>query len=44
MNGGAVHELGYIYGLGHCLDASCVMHFSNRLPDTDFKGKEFCVV
>jgi archaemetzincin len=40
----AVHELGHTYGLGHCPDATCVMHFSNSLPDTDFKGKEFCTV
>jgi len=40
----AVHELGHTYGLGHCPDATCVMHFSNSLPDTDFKGKEFCLV
>jgi archaemetzincin len=38
----AVHELGHTYGLGHCPDATCVMHFSNSLSDTDFKGKEFC--
>ena len=40
----AVHELGHTYGLAHCPDATCVMHFSNSLPDTDFKGKEFCAV
>jgi len=40
----AVHELGHTYGLGHCPDATCVMHFSNSLPDTDFKGKEFCAM
>lgn len=40
----AVHELGHTYGLGHCLDRTCVMHFSNSLPDTDFKGWRFCPV
>jgi len=40
----AVHELGHTYGLGHCPDPTCVMHFSNRLADTDFKGWNFCVV
>jgi len=38
----AVHELGHTYGLGHCPDAACVMHFSNSLPDTDRKGDRFC--
>ena len=39
----AVHELGHTYGLGHCPDATCVMHFSNSLPDTDRKGTDFCL-
>ena len=38
----AVHELGHTYGLGHCPDPACVMHFSNSLPDTDLKGWNFC--
>jgi len=38
----AVHELGHTYGLGHCPDPQCVMHFSNSLHDTDVKGAEFC--
>jgi archaemetzincin len=38
----AVHELGHTYGLGHCPDRRCVMHFSNSLRDTDVKGAEFC--
>lgn len=38
----AVHELGHTYGIGHCADSSCVMHFSNSLRDTDFKGWQFC--
>ncbi len=38
----AVHELGHTYGLGHCPDPTCVMHFSNSLPDTDRKGDSFC--
>ncbi|MCK4473544.1 MAG: archaemetzincin family Zn-dependent metalloprotease [Anaerolineae bacterium] len=38
----AVHELGHTYGLNHCPDSQCVMHFSNRLHDTDVKGAEFC--
>ncbi|MEI6186182.1 MAG: archaemetzincin family Zn-dependent metalloprotease [Dehalococcoidia bacterium] len=38
----AVHELGHTMGLGHCMDGSCVMHFSNSLIDTDLKGSYFC--
>lgn len=38
----AVHELGHTYGLQHCPNPRCVMHFSNRLEDTDFKGAAFC--
>ncbi|MFU8796607.1 MAG: archaemetzincin family Zn-dependent metalloprotease, partial [Dehalococcoidia bacterium] len=33
-----VHELGHTFGLGHCTDNKCVMHFSNSLADTDFKA------
>jgi archaemetzincin len=38
----AVHELGHLLGLGHCVDPACVMAFSNSLADTDRKGPGFC--
>jgi archaemetzincin len=38
----SVHELGHLGGLAHCTDASCVMHFSNCLRDTDTKNETFC--
>lgn len=37
-----VHEIGHVYGLGHCPHRTCVMHFSNGLHDTDTKGWQFC--
>jgi archaemetzincin len=38
----AVHEIGHMIGLSHCSDASCVMHFSERLADTDLKSPDLC--
>lgn len=38
----AVHELGHTWGLGHCADPACVMHFSNELAETDAKSAGFC--
>jgi len=38
----AVHELGHTLGLRHCPNRRCVMHFSNSIADTDFKGYTFC--
>ena len=38
----AVHELGHAFGLRHCENSKCVMHFSNSLQHTDFKHDKFC--
>ena len=38
----AIHELGHTFGLTHCPDPTCVMHFSNSLADTDLKGRQYC--
>ena len=38
----AIHETGHMFGLRHCSDETCVMHFSERLSDTDRKHDDFC--
>ncbi len=38
----AIHEIGHTYGLTHCGDEACVMHFSNSLADTDRKEASLC--
>ena len=38
----AIHEIGHVYGLLHCRDPRCIMHFSNTIEDTDRKGPGFC--
>jgi len=38
----AMHELGHVFGLEHCQNPRCVMHFSNSILDTDAKGPLYC--
>jgi archaemetzincin len=38
----AIHELGHVYGLRHCKNSRCVMHFSTSLLDIDTKRRSFC--
>ncbi len=38
----AIHEIGHTYGLGHCSNPKCIIHFSNSLKDTDIKRQGFC--
>jgi archaemetzincin len=38
----SVHELGHVFGFGHCQNPTCVMYFSNSLNDTDIKERSFC--
>jgi len=38
----AVHEVGHMLGLPHCLDRNCVMHASTSLIHTDVKSNRLC--
>lgn len=38
----ALHELGHTFGLVHCPDYGCVMHFSNTVEEVDLKGDRYC--
>lgn len=38
----AIHEVGHVLGITHCLDPSCVMCFSNSILDVDKKSKNLC--
>jgi archaemetzincin len=37
-----VHELGHTFGLEHCSNVFCVMHFSTSIYETDVKHSLFC--
>lgn len=38
----AVHEVGHMLGLKHCLNEKCVMNFSPTIFNFDKKSKYFC--
>jgi archaemetzincin len=37
-----LHELGHNFGLLHCEDYLCVMHFSSTVEEVDLKSDRFC--
>ena len=36
------HEIGHLFGLGHCDDHECIMYNPHTLDELDGKTKEFC--
>ena len=38
----ALHELGHLFDLHHCMDERCLMHFSGGLEDLDMTPLYFC--
>ena len=38
----ALHEVGHLYGLGHCVNATCVMRACTCLSEVDAAGNKFC--
>jgi archaemetzincin len=38
----AMHELGHLFDLHHCMDKKCLMHFSGGLEDLDEAPLYFC--
>ncbi len=38
----AIHELGHTFGLRHCPDKGCIMHYCRTLMDVDQKSDQLC--
>jgi archaemetzincin len=38
----AIHELGHLFNMGHCLNKHCLMHYSGNLADLDVTSLAFC--
>ena len=38
----AVHELAHTFGLRHCQDHSCIMHYCRSIRDVDLKSERLC--
>jgi archaemetzincin len=38
----AVHELGHCFGLRHCRERTCIMHYCRTLKDVDQKSNDLC--
>ncbi|MBE3091906.1 MAG: hypothetical protein IMZ53_06205 [Thermoplasmata archaeon] len=36
------HEVGHLYGLGHCRNPKCVMRTCTCLPEVDEAGNDLC--
>ena len=38
----AIHEVGHLFGVTHCMDPNCVMNLSGKSCDIDIKSSSFC--
>lgn len=38
----AIHEMGHTFGLRHCQDRACIMHYCRTVMDVDRKSRQLC--